>query len=72
VQESNGTIEINTGKNKGTKISISIPQTKTKKKLIQMPQSINALIVDDHPFIIQGYKNVINLYPNKEITLHVY
>lgn len=33
-----------------------------------MPQSINALIVDDHPFIIQGYKNVINLYPNKDIT----
>jgi DNA-binding NarL/FixJ family response regulator len=32
-----------------------------------MPQNINVLIVDDHPFIIQGYKNVINLYPNKKI-----
>ncbi len=32
-----------------------------------MPQNINVLIVDDHPFIIQGYKNVINLFPNKKI-----
>lgn len=30
-----------------------------------MPQIINVLIVDDHPFIIQGYKNVINLFPDK-------
>ena len=27
-----------------------------------MPQNINVLIVDDHPFIIQGYKNVIKLF----------
>jgi DNA-binding NarL/FixJ family response regulator len=33
-----------------------------------MSQNINVLIVDDHPFIIQGYKNVINLFPNKKIT----
>jgi len=32
-----------------------------------MPQNINVLIVDDHPFIIQGYKNVIKLFPNKDI-----
>ncbi len=32
-----------------------------------MPQNVNVLIVDDHPFIIQGYKNVIRLYPNKKI-----
>ena len=32
-----------------------------------MPQNINVLIVDDHPFIIQGYKNVIKLFPNKTI-----
>jgi DNA-binding NarL/FixJ family response regulator len=32
-----------------------------------MPQKINVLIVDDHPFIIQGYKNVIKLFPNKDI-----
>ncbi len=31
------------------------------------PQNINVLIVDDHPFIIQGYKNVIKLFPNKSI-----
>lgn len=30
-------------------------------------QNINVLIVDDHPFIIQGYKNVINLFPNKKV-----
>lgn len=33
-----------------------------------MSQIINVLIVDDHPFIIQGYKNVINLFPNKKIS----
>ena len=33
-----------------------------------MPQNINVLIIDDHPFIIQGYKNVINLFPNKKLT----
>jgi DNA-binding NarL/FixJ family response regulator len=32
-----------------------------------MPQNINVLIVDDHPFIIQGYKNVIKLFPNKTV-----
>jgi len=32
-----------------------------------MPQNVNVLIVDDHPFIIQGYKNVIKLFPNKDI-----
>ncbi|MBY0487911.1 MAG: response regulator [Flavobacteriaceae bacterium] len=32
-----------------------------------MPQNINVLIVDDHPFIIQGYKNVIKLFPDKKI-----
>lgn len=31
-------------------------------------ENINILIVDDHPFIIQGYKNVINLFPNKKIS----
>jgi DNA-binding NarL/FixJ family response regulator len=35
-----------------------------------MPQNINVLIVDDHPFIIQGYKNVINLFPNKKIEFN--
>jgi DNA-binding NarL/FixJ family response regulator len=30
-------------------------------------ENINILIVDDHPYIIQGYKNVINLYPKKNI-----
>lgn len=33
-----------------------------------MSQNINVLIVDDHPFIIQGYKNVINLFPNKKYS----
>jgi len=36
------------------------------------PQNINVLIVDDHPFIIQGYKNVIRLFPNKKITFTFY
>ncbi len=31
-----------------------------------MPQNINLLIVDDHPFIIQGYENVIKRFPNKK------
>lgn len=31
-----------------------------------MPQNINVLIVDDHPFIIQGYQNVITRFPNKK------
>jgi DNA-binding NarL/FixJ family response regulator len=30
-------------------------------------KNVNVLIVDDHPFIIQGYKNVINLFPDKKI-----
>lgn len=37
-----------------------------------MPQNINVLIVDDHPFIIQGYKNVINLFPNKDYEFKFY
>lgn len=37
-----------------------------------MPQNINVLIVDDHPFIIQGYKNVIKLFPNKKIEFTVF
>lgn len=28
-----------------------------------MSQRINIIIVDDHPFIIEGYKNAINSYP---------
>ena len=31
-----------------------------------MPQNIKVLIVDDHPFIIQGYQNVITRFPNKK------
>jgi DNA-binding NarL/FixJ family response regulator len=31
-----------------------------------MPQNIKILIVDDHPFIIQGYENVIKRFPNKK------
>ena len=31
-----------------------------------MPQNINLLIVDDHPFITQGYENVIKRFPNKK------
>ena len=31
-----------------------------------MSQNINLLIVDDHPFIIQGYENVIKRFPNKK------
>ena len=37
-----------------------------------MPQNINILIVDDHPFIIQGYKNVIKLFPDKKIEFTFY
>ena len=36
------------------------------------PQNINVLIVDDHPFIIQGYKNVIRLYKDKKVTFTFY
>ncbi len=35
-----------------------------------MSQIVNILIVDDHQFIIQGYKNVINLFPDKNITFN--
>ena len=35
-----------------------------------MPQ-INVLIVDDHPFIIQGYKNVIDRFPNKKFEFTI-
>jgi DNA-binding NarL/FixJ family response regulator len=31
-----------------------------------MSTKINILIVDDHPFIIEGYKNAINSYPGNE------
>ncbi len=31
-------------------------------------KNINILIVDDHPFIIQGYKNVIDRFPTKKYT----
>lgn len=37
-----------------------------------MSQNINVLIVDDHPFIIQGYKNVIKLFPNKKVEFTVF
>ena len=35
-------------------------------------QNINVLIVDDHPFIIQGYKNVIRLFPDKNVNFTFY
>ncbi|RXR24177.1 response regulator [Flavobacterium stagni] len=35
-----------------------------------MSQTVNILIVDDHQFIIQGYKNVINLFPDKSFTFN--
>lgn len=35
-------------------------------------KNLNVLIVDDHPFIIQGYKNVINLYPKKKYEFTFY
>lgn len=34
-------------------------------------QEINILIVDDHPFIIEGYKNAINSYPADGITFKI-
>lgn len=36
-----------------------------------MPQNINLLIVDDHPFIIQGYENVIKRFPNKKVEFTI-
>jgi DNA-binding NarL/FixJ family response regulator len=36
-----------------------------------MPQNINLLIVDDHPFIIQGYENVIKRFPNKKVEFSI-
>ncbi len=36
-----------------------------------MSQNIKILIVDDHPFIIQGYENVINRFPNKKIAFEI-
>jgi DNA-binding NarL/FixJ family response regulator len=36
-----------------------------------MSQNIKVLIVDDHPFIIQGYENVINRFPNKKIAFSI-
>jgi DNA-binding NarL/FixJ family response regulator len=36
-----------------------------------MPQNINVLIVDDHPFIIQGYTNVITRFPVKKFEFTI-
>ncbi len=36
-----------------------------------MTQIIKVLIVDDHPFIIQGYENVIKRFPNKKIEFTI-
>lgn len=36
-----------------------------------MSQIIKVLIVDDHPFIIQGYENVIKRFPNKKIEFNI-
>ena len=36
-----------------------------------MSQNIKVLIVDDHPFIIQGYENVIKRFPNKKIEFTI-
>ena len=36
-----------------------------------MPLNIKVLIVDDHPFIIQGYENVIKRFPNKKIEFTI-
>jgi DNA-binding NarL/FixJ family response regulator len=36
-----------------------------------MPQNINLLIVDDHPFIIQGYENVIKRFPSKKVEFTI-
>lgn len=35
-------------------------------------KNLNVLIVDDHPLIIQGYKNVINLYPKLKYEFTFY
>ena len=34
-------------------------------------KEINILIVDDHPFIIEGYKNAINSYPAEGIKFNI-
>ncbi len=34
-------------------------------------QEMNILIVDDHPFIIEGYKNAINSYPAEGINFNI-
>lgn len=34
-------------------------------------QQMNILIVDDHPFIIEGYKNAINSYPAEGIEFNI-
>jgi DNA-binding NarL/FixJ family response regulator len=36
-----------------------------------MSQNIKVIIVDDHPFIIQGYQNVINRFPNKKFEFTI-
>jgi DNA-binding NarL/FixJ family response regulator len=34
--------------------------------MLNPPKVLKTLIVDDHPFIILGYKNVMKLFPNKK------
>ncbi len=34
-------------------------------------QEINILIVDDHPFIVEGYKNAINSYPSDGLKFNI-
>lgn len=34
-------------------------------------EEINILIVDDHPFIIEGYKHAINSYPSEGIKFNI-
>ncbi len=36
-----------------------------------MARSINIIIVDDHPFIIEGYKNAINSYASSEYQFKI-
>lgn len=36
-----------------------------------MPKRINIIIVDDHPFIIEGYKNAINSYSASDYTFTI-
>ncbi|HLA55413.1 MAG TPA: response regulator transcription factor [Flavobacterium sp.] len=36
-----------------------------------MPKKINIIIVDDHPFIIEGYKNAINSYNSSDFEFTI-